>query len=445
MEKIDSREIAEKFPIIRDMQKEKEVVWLNPDKTTYEESMKGSELTKADVEEARLRLERFAPFIMKCFPETEDKNGIIESALTPIPKMQLHINEKYQSNLKGSLLLKQDSHLAIAGSVKARGGIYEVLKHTEDLALEHGILKKEDSYEKLASEEARKFFKDYTVQVGSTGNLGMSIGIMSAAVGYEAIVHMSADAKQWKKDLLRSHGVKVIEYESDYSEAVKHGRELSDQNPKSYFVDDENSRTLFLGYAVAAKRLAVQLKEQNIAVDAEHPLFVYLPCGVGGAPGGITFGLKQVFQDAVHCFFVEPVQAPCMLTGMATGLNSNISVQDIGLTGMTHADGLAVGRPSGFVGNVMKPMLSGELTISDAKLYDYMRDLLETENIFLEPSACAAFQVPILLNKSQKLRNYILENGLQDKMNRASHIVWATGGSLVPEKIRKEYKDTYLR
>ena len=93
-----------------------------------------------------------------------------------------------------------------------------------------------------------------------------------------------------------------------------------------------------------------------------------------------------------------------MLAGMATGLNSEISVQDIGLSGLTHADGLAVGRPSGFVGGVMKPMLSGEMTIRDGKLYDYMRDLLKTEGIFLEPSACAAFQGPVMLKTSEEMK-----------------------------------------
>ena len=441
---IDLAELEKKTPILKDIRNEKEVFWMNPDKTTCEEAMKHIELTMEDINDAEQRLQRFAPFIMKCFPETKDRNGLIESVLTPIPKMKELLNEKYQSKLEGTLLLKQDSHLAIAGSVKARGGIYEVLKHTEDLALENGLLKPGDSYEKLADEECRKFFKNYTIQVGSTGNLGMSIGIMSAAVGYQVIVHMSADAKQWKKDLLRSRGVIVKEYESDYSEAVKNGRALSDQDSKSYFVDDENSRTLFLGYAVAAKRLKKQLEEQKVTVDEEHPLFTYIPCGVGGAPGGVSFGLKQVFGDCVHCFFVEPTQAPCMLVGMSTGLQHDISVQDIGLTGLTHADGLAVGRPSGFVGGVMKYLLSGEFTIRDAKLYDYMRDLLDTEDIFLEPSACAAFQGPVHIEKSEITHKYLLENKLADKMKNVTHIAWATGGSLVPEAMREEYKNTYL-
>lgn len=444
MEKKNYDDLIKKSPLLQKMQRGEEVVWINPDLCPFETAEKNAELTMADNEDAEKRLERFAPFIMKCFPETKDRKGLIESVLTPVPEMKALLRDKYGAGLEGNLLLKQDSHLAIAGSVKARGGIYEVLKHTEDLALEAGILKPGDSYEKLADQEARDFFRNYKVQVGSTGNLGMSIGIMSAAVGYQVIVHMSADARQWKKDLLRSRGVEVIEYESDYSEAVKQGRKMSDQDPKSYFVDDENSRNLFLGYAVAARRLPAQLQELGIKIDREHPAFVYIPCGVGGAPGGITFGLKQVFKDNVHCFFVEPVQAPCMLLGMATGLNNAISVQDIGLTGQTHADGLAVGRPSGFVGGVMKPFLSGEMTVRDGRLYEYMRDLLQTEDIFLEPSACAAVQGPVMLSEREELREYIRNHGLEEKMGNASHILWATGGSLVPPEVREEYKNTYL-
>ena len=135
-----NRNLIEQNPILEDISKEKEVVWINPKKVDYETSMKNSELTMADINDAESRLQRFAPFIMKCFPETKPRNGIIESELVAISKMQKQINEKYHSNLLGTLLLKKDSHLAIAGSVKARGGIYEVLKHTEELAFEQGFL-----------------------------------------------------------------------------------------------------------------------------------------------------------------------------------------------------------------------------------------------------------------------------------------------------------------
>lgn len=436
------KENYKELPIVQKLSKGEEIVWVNPKKVSFSES--SLEIGMADIDEAEARLKRFAPFIMKCFPETEKDGGMIESALTSIPRMQKHLEETYGVRIPGKLLLKQDSHLAIAGSVKARGGIYEVLKHTEELALEAGLLKVTDDYGKLASEECRKYFSQYTIQVGSTGNLGLSIGIASAAVGYKVVVHMSADAKQWKRDLLRSHGVIVKEYKSDYSEAVKEGRRLSDADPKSYFVDDENSVNLFMGYAVAAKRLKKQLEAQNIIIDSEHPLFVYIPCGVGGAPGGITFGLKEIWGDHVHCFFIEPVQAPAMLLGMASGLHNDVCVQDIGLSGQTHADGLAVGRPSGFVGKVMEPLLSGEFTLEDKSLYEYMRSLLSTEDIFLEPSACAAFEGPVKLLACEETKEYIKQNGLENVMETAVQIAWATGGSLVPEEIRREYENTYL-
>ena len=444
MDKEQVRKLMEENPTVRALAEEREILWLNSKLASFEKARGGLPLSMADVDDAEARLARFAPFIMKKFPETAEARGIIESELREAVEMKERLNEKYGAKIEGRLFVKMDGDLPIAGSIKARGGIYEVLKHTEELAFEHGLLRDGDSYEKLASDEARKFFSQYTMQVGSTGNLGLSIGIMSAAIGYNAVVHMSADARAWKKALLRSHGVKVIEYDTDYSEAVKQGRAQSDADPKSYFVDDENSKNLFLGYAVAAKRLVPQLKALGVAPDAEHPLFVYLPCGVGGAPGGVTFGLKQIFGDAVHCFFIEPTQAPCMVLGMASGLHNGIAVRDIGLTGLTHADGLAVGRASGFVGRVMEPLLSGGFTLRDAKLYEYMRDLLETENAFIEPSSCAAFEGPALLGRSEEWREYIEAHGLAEKMKNAAHIAWATGGRLVPEEIRKEYIATRL-
>ena len=432
-------------PIVAQIAAARECAWMNPGLQSGEAAFSGTALTMADVDDAQARLARFAPFIMRCFPETVPARGLIESPLTPIEEMKAQLNANYGAAIKGRLLLKRDGDLPIAGSVKARGGIYEILKHTEDLAIENGLLAPADDYAKLAEEACRAFFRRYKVQVGSTGNLGLSIGVMSAAVGYDVTVHMSADARQWKKDLLRSKGVTVIEYASDYSEAVRQGRALSDADPMSYFVDDENSVPLFLGYAVAAKRLQAQLAAMDIPVDEAHPLFVYIPCGVGGAPGGVAFGLKKLFGDCVHVFFVEPVQAPCMLLGLATGYHNKICVQDVGLTGLTHADGLAVGRPSGFVGRVVAPLLSGEFTVEDYRLYDHMRELMVTEGLFIEPSACAAFAGPVGMGRSGAAKRYIEEHGLAALLTNATHIAWATGGRLVPEKIRKEYVETYLR
>ena len=320
---------------VRELQLRHESAWMNPNVGSADAALAALPLTRTDVDDAEARLERFAPFIKKVFPETAADRGLIESPLTEIEHMRAWLNENEGAQLAGKLFLKRDSDLPVAGSVKARGGCYAVLKHTEDLALANRLVETRDDYSVFATRAFRNFFSQYELHVGSTGNLGLSIGIMGAALGYRVTVHMSADARQWKKDLLRAKGVTVLEYGADYSYAVQKGRERAAEDPRSYFIDDENSVDLFLGYAVAARRLKAQLAEQNIAVDEEHPLLVYIPCGVGGAPGGICFGLKQEFGDAAHVYFAEPVEAPCMLLGLASGLQNAICVQDIGLTGRT--------------------------------------------------------------------------------------------------------------
>ena len=427
------------YPLIRDLVALQETTWFNPGVAPVAQALGDVGLTAADVADASARLARFASYLRRAFPETECSAGIIESDIVPVAHLQPLLGERYGQTLNGALWLKRDSHLPISGSIKARGGIYEVLKHAEDLALAGGLLTLDDDYALLHSDKARAFFGQYKIAVGSTGNLGMSIGIMGAALGFEVTVHMSADARQWKKDKLRSHGVTVIEYASDYSVAVAQGRQQAESDPACHFVDDENSVNLFLGYAVAGERLKQQLAAAQITVDAQHPLFVYLPCGVGGAPGGVAFGLKLAFGDAVHCIFAEPTHSPCMMLGVYTGRHDEVSVQDFGIDNVTAADGLAVGRASGFVGKAMQRLLDGFYTVSDEEMYSLLALMERSEGLRLEPSALAG--VPGIARVLADQQGYLARTGLdQQAMANATHLVWATGGNMVPA----DEMDAYL-
>lgn len=427
------------FPIINDLIDLKETIWINPKKVSCEEAMKTSTISLDDVLDASNRLERFAPYLALVFPETSAMNGIIESPLVEIPKMKTALGKEIEQDIQGKIVLKCDSHLPISGSIKARGGIYEVLKHAETIALESGMLKIQDNYEILAEERFKELFSKYSIAVGSTGNLGLSIGIMSAKLGFKVYVHMSSDARQWKKDMLRSKGVNVIEYDDDYSLAVTEGRKQAEKDPYCHFVDDENSKDLFLGYAVAALRLKKQLEEKKIVVDNDHPLFVYLPCGVGGGPGGVAFGIKLIFGDSAHCFFAEPTHSPCMTLGLATGYHDKVSVQDFGIDNKTAADGLAVGRASSFVGKIIEPFISGSYTLTDERMYHYLAMLTDEEDIKLEPSALAGMKGYENIADTDKGKAYIERENIKHHMDLATHIVWATGGNMVPEDIMKEY------
>ncbi len=420
----------------------KECAWLNKEalKISDDEGLKAVGLSKEDVQDAALRLKRFSSYFVKEFESIKKTNGILESPLCACPSLQEALCSQYNCTLPGRLWLKLDSELPISGSIKARGGIYEVLYHAEQLAAEAGLIdpkNPQEDYAKFASQEFKDFFSQYTVAVGSTGNLGLSIGIMSASLGFKAAVHMSADARQWKKDKLRAAGVQVIEYEDDYSKAVQEGRKQAEGDPYCYFVDDENSKTLFCGYAVAARRLAHQLAAYECRVDEDHPLFVYLPCGVGGGPGGVAFGLKLIFGKHVHIIFTEPSHCPSMMLGVVTQLHNKVSVKDFGIDNVTAADGLACARPSGFVGKAMWPLIDGFTTVDDDELYKLLALAYKTEDIFMEPSSAASIKAFVQSMQIEDICSQLKVK--EEQLQQSTHIAWITGGSMVPAEERHNY------
>ncbi|MNO82246.1 D-serine dehydratase [compost metagenome] len=414
---------------------QKPVLWTSGLTPTAPLAGAASALSAAGIEAARSRLARFEPLLAMLCDGLQETAGKIESPLQAVPELQLALDIPLAC---GSLFIKADHQLPMAGSVKARGGTHEVIEFAERLALEHGLITPESDYRSLASAEARALFSRHTIAVGSTGNLGLAIGTMASALGFRAEVHMSADAKEWKKERLRTRGVQVIEHEGDYASAVAAGRAAAEADPFCHFVDDERSTSLFLGYATAAAHLAEQLAEAGRRVDATHPLFVYLPCGVGGAPGGIAYGLEQVFGPHVHCLFAEPTASPCFLVQMLAGsawladAGPNPSVYDIGLDNRTEADGLAVPRASELAAAAVGALIAGVYTVEDATLFRHLYMARATQGIQIEPSAAAGLSGPGMLLNTPQGRDYLQRRNLLPLLQDATHIAWLTGGSLVP-------------
>jgi len=128
-----------------------------------------------------------------------------------------------------------------------------------------------------------------------------------------------------------------------------------------------------------------------------------------------------------------------MLIGLASHQFNNVSVEDIGLGGTTVADGLAVPRTSALVSQLIRYYFSAGYTLQDETFKRLLWNLYNTESIFLEPAAVAGVAGPYALMLTKEGQNYIKTHDLQDKLDNATHIAWATGGSMVPTDYREEF------
>ncbi len=417
-----------------DIRARKPVLWVNPERAVDSRAERDGELGAHDFAGACEAWRAMQPLLRGLFPSQVGPEGIASELLA--------LEERLVPGLEGgeaSVLLKRDDSLPVAGSIKARGGFFEVARHARRAAVAGGILAPDAPYEALLEDPARRFLATRRLLVASTGNLGLSVGLIGRALGFAVDVHMSRDAKDWKKQRLREAGAQVIEHASDYISAVHAAAQDAQRDPACHFVDDEHSADLFLGYSAAAPEVAAQLEAAGIAIGPDRPLFVYLPCGIGGAPGGIAFGLGELFGRDVHCFFAEPVCAPCMLTQMLGGYEAPHSVYDFGLDGLTEADGLAVTQASLLVAGMMRSRLAGILTESDATMLDHVRRLHDRAGLRLEPSATAGLSGPARLLHSPQGLAYLDSAGIGGERANAVHLVWSTGGSLVPDAILEDW------
>jgi D-serine dehydratase len=84
---------------------------------------------------------------------------------------------------------------------------------------------------------------------------------------------------------------------------------------------------------------------------------------------------------------------------------------------------------------MMQTLMSGAFTVTDENMLNWQERIRILEGIRLEPSACAGFGGLKQIEQAGNLfAGYLQKHGLQDHMEDAVHIVWGTGGGLMPEE-----------
>ena len=104
--------------ILDDLRNGEETVWLNPDRRHVVPREKIDGYGFARMKAAQMRFMRFMPWVEKAFPETAARKGVIESGLLEITNMKDRMNAE-GAGVTGRVLLKDDAHLPVAGSVSS--------------------------------------------------------------------------------------------------------------------------------------------------------------------------------------------------------------------------------------------------------------------------------------------------------------------------------------
>lgn len=87
----------------------------------------------------------------------------------------------------------------------------------------------------------------------------------------------------------------------------------------------------------------------------------------------------------------------------------------------------------------MRPLIDGVITVDDQRLYQYLTLAWDTQEVKLEPSAAAGFHGYC---RATQALDYLESQNLSKNMDRSTHIVWATGGRMVPDKDWISYYET---
>lgn len=258
-----------------------------------------------------------------------------------------------------------------------------------------GSVKDRVAREMIEDAQAKGLLKKGSVIIEPTsGNTGIGLVCVAAAMGYEAIIVMPETMSVERRKLMKAFGAKLVltEGSKGMAGAIEKANELSKTIPNSFipgqFVNPANPRA-------HKKTTAPEIWEDT---DGNVDIFV-AGVGTGGTITGIGEYLKEKKPD-VKIVAVEPESSAVLSTGVA-GAHA---IQGIG---------------AGFVPEVLNTKVYDEIiAVSNEDAYAFARRVGKEEGVLVGISSGAAVAAAVELAKRPENKGKTIVTLLPDAGDR---------------------------
>ena len=171
-----------------------------------------------------------------------------------------------------------------------------------------GSIKDRASISMIRDAESRGLLKKgYSIVEPTSGNTGIGLSMISAALGYKAVIVMPDSMSMERIRIMRSYGADVIltPGSEGMSGAVKKAEEIAGKGNAFMPQQFRNSANVMAHYLGTAKEILIDLPDVSAVVAG---------IGTGGTITGIGMGMRN-FSPDVKVIGVEPYESPLLTKG----------------------------------------------------------------------------------------------------------------------------------
>jgi threonine dehydratase len=208
----------------------------------------------------------------------------------------------------------------------------------------------------------------------SSGNHAQAIALAAKLLGMPAAIVMPQDAPPAKLAATRGYGAEVIAYDRYAEDREAISRRVAEERGMT-LVPPYDHADVIAGQGTAAKELFDEVGELDR---------LYVCLGGGGLLGGCALA-AQALSPRCQVFGVEPEAGNDGQLSLAGGERVRIEVP------RTIADGAQTQQLGVLNFDIIRRLVAGILTVSDAALVDAMKFYAERMKMLVEPTGALSF------------------------------------------------------